>query len=57
MPTNVQSSAACDALIAKTVEHFGGLDIMLNNAGIGDRRGGGSKIWDLKTPTGTTPSK
>jgi NAD(P)-dependent dehydrogenase (short-subunit alcohol dehydrogenase family) len=47
VPTNVQSSAACDALIATTVEHFGKLDIMLNNAGIGDRRGGGSKIWDL----------
>lgn len=48
VPTNVQSSAACDALIARTVEHFRRLDIMLNNAGIGDRRGGGSKIWDLE---------
>ncbi|MEO9254897.1 MAG: SDR family NAD(P)-dependent oxidoreductase [Tepidiformaceae bacterium] len=48
VPTNVQSSAACDALITRTVEHFGRLDIMLNNAGIGDRRGGGSKIWDLE---------
>lgn len=48
VPTNVQSSAACDNLIARTVEHFGRLDIMLNNAGIGDRRGAGSKIWDLE---------
>ena len=44
VPTNVQSSAACDNLIARTVKHFGRLDIMLNNAGIGDCRGAGSKI-------------
>jgi len=47
VPTNVQSSAECDALVAKTVEHFGRLDVMLNNAGIGDRRGAGSRLWDL----------
>ena len=47
VPTNVQDSAQCDALIAKTVDRFGRLDIMMNNAGIGDRRGGGSNIWDL----------
>jgi NAD(P)-dependent dehydrogenase (short-subunit alcohol dehydrogenase family) len=47
VPTNVQDSSDCDALIAKTVEHFGRLDIMVNNAGIGDRRGAGSKIWDM----------
>ena len=47
IPTNVQDSAQCDALIAKTVAHFGRLDIMMNNAGIGDRRGGGSHLWDL----------
>lgn len=48
VPTNVQKSADCDALIARTVEHFGRLDIMLNNAGIGDRRGAGSRINDLE---------
>ncbi len=48
VPTNVQKSAECDALIARTVEHFGRLDIMLNNAGIGDRRGAGSRIADLE---------
>jgi len=48
VPTNVQSSEQCDALIARTVEHFGRLDIMMNNAGIGDRRGAGSHIWDLE---------
>lgn len=48
VPTNVQKSADCDALIAKTVEHFGRLDIMMNNAGIGDRRGAGRQITDLE---------
>jgi len=48
LPTNVQSSAECDALIAKTVERFGRLDIMVNNAGIGDRRGAGARVWDLE---------
>ncbi len=47
VPTNVQSSTECDALIEQTIAHFGKLDIMLNNAGIGDARGAGSKIWDL----------
>jgi len=47
VPTNVQSPADCDALIEKTVAHFGRLDVMLNNAGIGDRRGAGDRIQDL----------
>lgn len=47
VPTNVQSRLECDALIAKTVERFGRLDVMMNNAGIGDRRGGG-KITDIE---------
>lgn len=46
-PMNVQSSADCDALVAATIEHYGRLDIVLNNAGIGDRRGAGSRLWDL----------
>jgi len=48
VPTNVQSRADCDALIEKTVAHFGRLDVMLNNAGIGDARGAGSRIHDLE---------
>lgn len=48
IPTNVQDRAACDALIERTVEHFGRLDAMVNNAGIGDARGAGSKFWDLE---------
>lgn len=47
VPTDVRVREQCDALILRTVEHFGRLDIMLNNAGIGDRRGAGSRIQDL----------
>jgi len=47
VPTNVQKSDQCDALIAATLAHFGRLDIMVNNAGIGDARGAGSRLWDL----------
>jgi NAD(P)-dependent dehydrogenase (short-subunit alcohol dehydrogenase family) len=48
VPTNVQSRSECDALIEKTVAHFGRLDVMLNNAGIGDARGAGARIHDLE---------
>lgn len=48
VPTNVQSREECDALIEKTVAHFGRLDVMLNNAGIGDARGAGARIHDLE---------
>lgn len=48
VPTNVQKSSDCDALITRTIEHFGRLDIMMNNAGIGDRRGAGNRITDLE---------
>lgn len=47
VPTNVQSRPECDALIEKTVAHFGRLDVMLNNAGIGDARGAGARIHEL----------
>ncbi len=47
VPTNVQSSKECDALIEATVRHFGHLDVMVNNAGIGDRRGAGDRVQDL----------
>ncbi len=47
VPTDVQDRAACDALIEKTVAHFGRLDIMMNNAGIGDARGAGARFWEL----------
>jgi NAD(P)-dependent dehydrogenase (short-subunit alcohol dehydrogenase family) len=46
VPTDITVSAECDALIAQTVAHFGRLDILINNAGIGDRRGAGSQIWE-----------
>ena len=47
VPTNVQKREECDALIEKTVAHFGRLAVMLNTAGIGDRRGAGNRIQDL----------
>jgi 2-deoxy-D-gluconate 3-dehydrogenase len=50
VPANVQSSAQVDACVAQTVERFGRLDFMINNAGIGDARGAGSRIWDLEDP-------
>jgi NAD(P)-dependent dehydrogenase (short-subunit alcohol dehydrogenase family) len=35
IPTDVASSAAVDALIAGTIERFGRIDVLVNNAGIG----------------------
>ncbi len=46
VPTDIRDSAQCNRLIEETVKHFGRLDILMNNAGIGDRRGAGSRIWD-----------
>ena len=35
IPTDVASSSAVDALIAGTIERFGRIDVLVNNAGIG----------------------
>jgi NADP-dependent 3-hydroxy acid dehydrogenase YdfG len=34
-PTDVSDPAACAALVARTVERFGSLEILINNAGLG----------------------
>ena len=36
IPTDVTEEAAVDALIAQTLEHFGQLDVLVNNAGIAE---------------------
>jgi NAD(P)-dependent dehydrogenase (short-subunit alcohol dehydrogenase family) len=46
MPTDVRDSAQCAALVERTREHFGRLDIMMNNAGGSDRRGLSHRIWE-----------
>jgi NAD(P)-dependent dehydrogenase (short-subunit alcohol dehydrogenase family) len=45
--TNVQDSAQCRTLIERAVEHFGRVDIMVNNAGVGDAPGHGAGILDM----------
>ncbi|MCC7363883.1 MAG: SDR family oxidoreductase [Dehalococcoidia bacterium] len=44
---NVQDPASCDQLVEQVVAHFGRLDIMLSNAGIGDSKGAGASVTDL----------
>lgn len=46
VPTDIADSAQCNALIERTVAHFGRLDIMMNNAGGGGSRRPGPRIWD-----------
>jgi NADP-dependent 3-hydroxy acid dehydrogenase YdfG len=45
VPTDVRDETAVDDLVAETVETFGGLDVLVNNAGLG--RGG--EVADLST--------
>ncbi|MHB8576591.1 MAG: SDR family NAD(P)-dependent oxidoreductase, partial [Dehalococcoidia bacterium] len=46
LPTDITDSAQCSRMVVDTVSHFGRLDILINNAGIGDRAGAGKKFWE-----------
>ena len=46
VPTDITDRDACFALIDAAVKEFGRLDIMMNNAGIGDRRPGPQEFLD-----------
>ena len=44
---DVRSSEAMDSLVRATIDHYGRLDFMVNNAGGGDRVGAQARIWDI----------
>jgi len=44
---DLRDSSQCNNLIQRCIEEFGHIDVMLNNAGIGERRGLGKTLWDL----------
>jgi len=45
VPTDVREEADVEALVASTVNRFGGVDVLVNNAGLGR----GSSVEDLST--------
>jgi len=45
VPTDVREEADVEALVASTVDRFGGVDVLVNNAGLGR----GSSVEDLST--------
>jgi NAD(P)-dependent dehydrogenase (short-subunit alcohol dehydrogenase family) len=45
--TDVRDSAQVDALIARCLDEFGRLDIMLSNAGIGESWAAGKEPWEI----------
>ncbi len=45
-PTDVSSAGEMDALAAATLDRFGAVHLVCNNAGVG---GGGGSMWELRT--------
>jgi short-subunit dehydrogenase len=35
IPANLENPEACERIVAETVGHFGGIDVLVNNAGVG----------------------
>ncbi len=44
---DVRDSRQCEALISRCLEEFGRIDVMLSNAGLGERRGLGKSLWEV----------
>jgi NAD(P)-dependent dehydrogenase (short-subunit alcohol dehydrogenase family) len=51
--TDVSDAVAVDALASRTLEHFGRVDIVVNNAAI--TNDGGRPLWQTDPQTGSAP--
>lgn len=47
VPTNVSDSAQVDSLVAAALDHFGRIDVLINNAGAANSENVRKPIWDI----------